>query len=167
MSRTWMVTMTFAGAPVEAALFDIEDRLPWEGSVAAVPRREQFTITAAIEASEFEKAELLVTAEMAGLAHIALGSQPRVLGIETLDLDEFEKRADEPTLPELVSTPEVAAMLDVSRQRVHQLLAGNKKFPQPILRLGSGPLWVAEAVSKFNLQWERKPGRPARTRVVA
>jgi len=69
-----------------------------------------------------------------------------------------------PALPELVGPSEAAAMLGVSRQRVHQLATEHRRFPPPLLRLASGPLWLADAVRAFAATWERKPGRPRGTR---
>lgn len=53
----------------------------------------------------------------------------RVTAVDVLEWEEFERRLDRPNYPDLVSVPEVARMLDVSRQRVHQLLAQNRSFP--------------------------------------
>ncbi len=156
---TWAVTMTLRGSPSESTLIELDENLPWEGSVSSIPTREQFAVTAMIEAPEYGKATDVVAPGILDLLSRA-GLHPDVIGVETLEQDEYDRRADEPTMPDLVSAPEVAQMLDISRQRVHQLLADNLRFPEPILRLGSGPLWVAAAINKFNSRWDRKPGRP-------
>jgi predicted DNA-binding transcriptional regulator AlpA len=55
---------------------------------------------------------------------------------------------------DLVSRVEIADMLGVSRQRLHQLL-GRDDFPQPIATLGIGKVWERQAVE----QWAREAGR--------
>ncbi|MGI8524145.1 MAG: helix-turn-helix transcriptional regulator [Nocardioides sp.] len=85
------------------------------------------------------------------------------VGVEVVDASTHERRADAPTLPRLVSAPEVAEMLGgVSRQRVHQLRA-HKSFPAPVFELKTGPIWDARAIERFARDWARKPGRPAKT----
>jgi hypothetical protein len=163
MSTSWAVTMTLRGSPSESTLVAMDEQLPWDGTVAAIPRRGHFTVTAMIEAPELEKAQRIATGDILNMVQTHIG-HPDVVGVETLELAEYDRRADEPTIPELVSAPEAARLLGVKRQRVHQLLTENPRFPQPLLRFGSGPLWAADAIRRFDEQWERKPGRPARDR---
>jgi predicted DNA-binding transcriptional regulator AlpA len=80
--------------------------------------------------------------------------------VEVVSADEQDRRLSESPMPEIWSTPEVATYLGVSRQRVHQLLADNPRFPAPLQRLGSGPIWLADSVRAFDAGWTRKPGRP-------
>lgn len=90
------------------------------------------------------------------VAHV-LDAEP--IGMEILRETEWRRRAEAPTMPELMSAAEIADELSVSRQRVHQLreLAG---FPAPLAELRGGAVWDATAVRKFAHEWERKPGRP-------
>lgn len=83
-----------------------------------------------------------------------------LLGAEVITEDEYERRAEEPTMPELVSAAEIADELGVSRQRVHQLrkLPG---FPAPLVELGGGAVYDAAAVRKFTASWARQVGNPA------
>jgi predicted DNA-binding transcriptional regulator AlpA len=61
---------------------------------------------------------------------------------------------------ELVSAIEVAEILGVSRQRVHQL-AADPHFPQPVADLGIGKVWLKESVLTWmRLRPEKKGGRP-------
>ena len=80
--------------------------------------------------------------------------------VEASRVDLLDRELASPALSELVGPIEAAAMLGVSRQRVHQLATQHRRFPAPLLRLGSGPLWPADAISTFAATWERKPGRP-------
>lgn len=78
--------------------------------------------------------------------------------------DLFERETDEPNYPDIVNAGETAAILGVSRQRVHQLLRENPGFPEPLYHLrGTGPLWSRPGIEKFAREWDRKPGRRPRS----
>lgn len=81
---------------------------------------------------------------------------------EAITVEEADRRLDTPTIPELVSGVEAAAILGVSRQRVHQLSAGHSMFPTPVARLASGSVWLRAGVEGFARRWPRKVGRPAK-----
>lgn len=85
------------------------------------------------------------------------------LAAETPELAELH--ALRPDVPELMAATDVAELLHISRQRVHQLHAEHPQFPAPFLRLGSGPVWTRPVIEHFAKVWARKPGRPARERV--
>jgi predicted DNA-binding transcriptional regulator AlpA len=55
---------------------------------------------------------------------------------------------------QLVSRVEIAQMLGVSRQRVHQLLT-RPDFPRPIADLGIGKVWERSAIEA----WAQRTGR--------
>lgn len=74
-----------------------------------------------------------------------------------------EAEAFKPDTPPLLSSPDVAEMLGVSRQRVHQLDRGHPQFPPPYARLGAGPIWTLPQIEHFAKIWDRRPGRRART----
>lgn len=67
-----------------------------------------------------------------------------------------------PDTPELLAAGDVAELLSVSRQRVHQLASDHPRFPAPYARLSSGPVWTRPAIEAFDRSWARRPGRPAR-----
>jgi hypothetical protein len=75
--------------------------------------------------------------------------------------DLAEREALEPDTPELLAATDVAELLGVSRQRVHQLSGERADFPAPCARLGSGPIWTRPAIEAFDRAWTRKAGRPA------
>lgn len=77
----------------------------------------------------------------------------------------YEAEAFRPDSPELLAAADVADVLGVSRQRVHQLAAEHSRFPAPYLRLGSGPIWARPAIDHFAAHWDRRPGRPSRRAV--
>lgn len=80
--------------------------------------------------------------------------------VETPELADLH--AFRPDTPELLASTDVAEVLGVSRQRVHQLAADHPDFPAPYARLGSGPIWTRPAIDRFAATWTRKPGRPAK-----
>ena len=61
--------------------------------------------------------------------------------------------------PDLVGTTEVAELLGVTRQRIHELRKAGR-FPEPMVELAAGPIWLRPAIESFDKQWERKVGRP-------
>lgn len=53
-----------------------------------------------------------------------------------------------------VGSAEIAAMFNVSRQRVYQLTS-RRDFPEPMVRLKAGAVWVTADV----VRWAREKGR--------
>ncbi len=70
-----------------------------------------------------------------------------------------ERSPDPDAFDNLRSTAEVAEILGVQRQRVHQLRA-NPLFPDPAWEPAAGPFWHKDDIEEFLAKWERKPGRP-------
>jgi len=54
----------------------------------------------------------------------------------------------------LVGAAEIGAMLGVSRQRVQQLIAGDD-FPEPLVTLAMGKIWLGHEVEA----WAKRHGR--------
>ena len=89
------------------------------------------------------------------------------LRVEATTVAALEGELERPSLPALVGTFEVAALLGVSRQRVSELSRAGH-FPTPLATLASGPVWMEAAIVRFAESWDRSPGRrptrePART----
>ncbi|MFI9812272.1 hypothetical protein [Saccharothrix variisporea] len=82
--------------------------------------------------------------------------------VRFMTLEAYEAEALRPDIPELVSAADAADILGISRQRVHQLMTSNVKFPAPVARVATGPLWTRAAIEWFDSVWERKAGRPAK-----
>ncbi|MGH9155956.1 MAG: DNA-binding protein [Acidimicrobiales bacterium] len=55
----------------------------------------------------------------------------------------------------LMGPTEAAAFLDISRQRLHQLITTDEDFPEPAAALARGPVWAKAAIE----YWARKAGR--------
>jgi len=58
----------------------------------------------------------------------------------------------------LVGITEIAAMIGVSRQRVHQLTSEDPTFPAPTAVLSAGGVWERQAIE----EWAERTGRPLR-----
>jgi len=80
--------------------------------------------------------------------------------MEIVDVDRRDTELAVSNLPELIGTTEVAELLGMSRQRLHELRKAGR-FPEPIVELAAGPIWLRSAVVAFEGPRERKPGRPA------
>lgn len=101
-------------------------------------------------------------------AKVGLPSWPTVR-LEAVDEDVLEAEQQITPMPELVGASEVADILGVTRQRVHQLNENSRRtrdFPHPLVQVRMGPLWDARAIRVFSDRWARRPGRP-RTRRAA
>lgn len=149
----WVVTLTYDLTANEDLMDAWAERLDEvDGSVAAVPGTG-ITVTLWEQCTDPIKASLIASDTAYEIVHAT------PVAVEVVTEDEHLRRADAPTLPEMVSGPEVAEMLHVSRQRVVQLRS-NQSFPAPLLELRTGPIWSRVAIEKFASEWERKPGRP-------
>jgi len=89
-----------------------------------------------------------------------------IVRAEAVLQDALDAQNARPTLPELVSVPEVAEILGVSPQRVRELAGANPRFPEAMYELRTGKLWLREAIDAFADRWERKPGRPRKQGTV-
>jgi len=149
----WAVTMTFDIEPLDPDTAEqLEDTLSDHDATIANLPGDGVTVTMYDSGDPIKAA---ATARDA--ASSLLGTEPVALTVE--DEERHINHASRPTLPRMMSAPEVAELLGVSRQRVHQLRA-TPTFPAPLYELRTGPIWDAAAIEHFATTWERKPGRP-------
>ena len=85
-----------------------------------------------------------------------------VVRAEAIEQDILDAEMDVPNFPNIVGSQEVARMLDVSRQRLHQLRATDR-FPKPMVDLAATPVWLRSAIEGFLERWPRKSGRPTKS----
>lgn len=158
MGSEWIIRISYPGVRTLDQLTQLEndfEATDIDVSVAAQPQIEQWTLTA----GSFAESGMALFHELQRyLVKFDIHDDP--LAIEFMTLAEYERRADEPTLPVLVGSSEVAEILGVSRQRVHQLRT-HPGFPSPLVEVAMGPLWDERAVEAFARDWARKPGRPS------
>lgn len=135
----------------------IEEQLGEDAFVAVVPAKDQITVTTHEMSTDPAKAL------SATIDRVSMYVSARLVDMQVMDEELYKRQADEPTLPELVSAPEVGAILGgISRQRVYQLQHESLGFPEPLYRLRTGSVWDRRAIERFERTWARKPGRPAR-----
>jgi len=85
-----------------------------------------------------------------------------VVGVEIQTIDDLTRSVRQPNFPELLGVAELAAVLNVSKQRASEL-ARLSDFPKPIVQLKSGPVWRKATVMRHAQYWSRRPGRPRET----
>ena len=86
----------------------------------------------------------------------------QVIEIEAMSWDEFDRRLDEPQVPELWSVTEAAQHLGVSNQRINQLVTAYPDALPAVVKLAGerGPrLWLADTWRRF-AETKRHTGRP-------
>ncbi|MGH3826626.1 MAG: hypothetical protein ACRDQX_05560 [Pseudonocardiaceae bacterium] len=157
----WIAQVTVATlAPLEeqhlVTLDEVVER--WDATVANRAEGPGFTMTLGLDERDAITAALTAVQFSTNLGEIATG---QVIGLRVWTTEQFETEALRPDFPPLASAAEAAEILGVSRQRVHQLAASNTRFPVPVARVGTGPLWTVPAIQHFARIWERRPGRPA------
>lgn len=144
---------------VRDAVDDFLDSLhDLHGSVAADATGWSATVT--VDAPTLEAASRAAVRDVVDRAGKAGLPTDPIVRVEVVREDIRDAELERPTMPDLVSGPEAAEMLAVSRQRLHQLAANHPDFPAPAYRLGVGMLWHRSAIERFASEWERRPGRP-------
>lgn len=160
----WCVTVEVAvdgDRPGEERLTCFLDELA-ELHGAVVGSEERWSATVTVDAASPDEARgRAVDAVLAGARRCGLPDAP-VVRIEVVREDVRDAELEQSTLPSLVSGPEAAEILQVSKQRVHQLAATHPEFPSPLYELAAGKLWTRGAIEAFGASWTRKPGRPPR-----
>ncbi|WP_369677227.1 DUF2188 domain-containing protein [Mycobacterium malmoense] len=126
---------------------------PFDTSAARVPGRGVDITMYAPAGSDLFEALYKLQAEVSAVVHAPL------IGLQAATEADYQRAAEAPTMPELMSAAEIADELEVSRQRVHQLRAV-VGFPAPLADLRGGAVWDAAAVRQFRDSWARRPGRP-------
>lgn len=94
---------------------------------------------------------------LAGALGLEIGFEPVEVSIRAARVVAGE--LVRPSMPELLGATEVGELLEVSRQRVHQLKTEHPDFPAPLVEVAMGPLWDERAITRFARDWNRRPGR--------
>lgn len=130
----------------------VRERLP-AAEVTADDTKGRTSITTPVEASTLRQAV------DGGMRQVREATGTPAVGLQVQT--EQDRQADllQPAVPELVSLTEIGRMLNVTKQRAGQL-AARPDFPQPVVRLASGPLYAKAAVGQFEKTWVRQTGRP-------
>jgi hypothetical protein len=155
MAGDWVVTLTYdVDDPSMETMDEWDEQLAeFDASIARIPGHG---MTVTVQAPEYLRLTDL-TEKVVGEVSYVLQKEP--IAAEFLDEFEYARRAEAPSMPELMSAAEIADLLGVTRQRVHQL-RDTKTFPAPLADLRGGAVWDAAAVRNFDREWTRTPGRP-------
>lgn len=156
----WNVYLEYAGEVDEESLFDALEPLEPHSPSASIGDRKfgvRLFMLAPDPAGAIQKAEAKV---MRSLRSKKLNGYV-LQKVEALTIEALASEAEVTNFPRLVGVAEVARMLDVTKQRVSQLMEGSQ-FPRPASILASTPVWLEHSIRAFKSSWDRKPGRPAR-----
>lgn len=156
----WNVYVEYAGEVDEDALFDALEPLESHSPSASIGE-DRFGVRLFVRAQDpataIQKAEGKVARS---LRSKKIDGYP-LRKAEALTVDALASESEITNFPRLVGVAEVAKMLDVTKQRVSQLMEG-ARFPRPAAVLASTPVWLEQSIKAFESSWDRKPGRPVR-----
>lgn len=160
---TWWSVLVEAQGPLGVTgaggdvLDDFLDALaPLHPSVGG--SQSSWTARVSVEAPDPVAAATVATGAVCSAAgSVGLPAWP-LSRVEAVDEDVLAVELEEPNLPDLLGATEAAALLGVSRQRLHQLRSDGR-FPSPLLELAGGPIWMRAAVEAFLESWDRRSGR--------
>jgi predicted DNA-binding transcriptional regulator AlpA len=147
---------------------DLADRLAARsGSVAGDERGWEARIS--VETGDgpdaaFEAVELGRNTILAAAVDVGIPMWP-VIRAEAVEEDTFHAQLEVSNFPDVLGTTEVAELLGITRQRLHQLRSAGR-FPEPIRDLAATPLWIRATVDSFVAGWDRTPGRPSWTHEI-
>lgn len=163
---TWSVRVELAPGEtpvVDEALDELTDRLAEFGAAVGVEEdghlAVQLTVEAGTRRAAFERGDKAVATALAGLI------DGEAVEVQVLTYAEFERRMEQPRVPELWGVSEAAEFLGVTNPRIDQLV---KEYPErlPMLTKLAGKqgarIWLKSTWVRFGATWERKRGRPAK-----
>jgi hypothetical protein len=163
----WIVQVTLATKhPITERMLDAMANLgePRDITVAARADEPGMVFTVEVSADQVNlvpRWAFAIAAEAGGYGTPAAPTL-RLVDLRAVTPEIYEAEALRPDTPEMLAATDVAEVLKVSRQRVHQLHSERADFPAPYARLGSGPIWTRPAIEAFDRTWTRRPGRPAK-----
>jgi predicted DNA-binding transcriptional regulator AlpA len=139
----------------------IDELMDFLEDLSAVPTGDDtsWSVQVTVQAPDAKHAAIRAVDAVNGVAaKVGLPAWPLVK-VEIVRADVFDASLTRPQIPDLVGTHEVASMLGVSRQRLHQLRAA-ERFPQPTVTLAATPVWLRSTITSHLEQWDRRSGRP-------
>lgn len=173
-TRRWLVTVECRRPREGAALIPGDPRLTDALAAALAPyggivsiSSDMWAACITVETSAVDKSQAIVEAMQfaaATVSEAARSSQVPQWGPDRVEIlnstggTEYQGPSAG-GLYDFVGGAEVAAMLGISRQRLHQLRQEGR-FPDPTFVLGTTPVWLRTAIQAFQAGWLRQPGRP-------
>jgi hypothetical protein len=131
---------------------------PYHASVSGTERSWAARIS--VEAAGAADGAALGVALVILLAKQAELPEWPIVRAEAVREDVFVEDLAQPQLPDLVSAPEAAELLQVPVERLAQLAAGHRDFPPPAYELAAATLWLRPAIVTFSERWDRERGTP-------
>jgi predicted DNA-binding transcriptional regulator AlpA len=156
----YAVTITSGGGRQAVELDALADTLPTDAALSIDAATRKISATFSVVADSVYDATALGGRRLVRAMRAAGMKDFTHTEVHAMDWESYERQLEAGSFPDIVSAPEVAEILGVSRQRVHQLLNDHATFPPPIVRVGSGPLWLRATIEAYDRSWVRKPGRP-------
>lgn len=150
--------LDYGGGPNDAELDNLVDALA-EHHAAISTEHDKPNYPVRMSATITLEAGSLRQAVAAALQTVEAAAGHKACGLEVLATHEYDHRAAEPSIPELVGYAEIAELAGVSRQRAAQL-ADIEGFPPAVVQVKAGPLRVRRQVEAWLANWQRKSGRP-------
>lgn len=158
-SDAWVIVATYVGLLTSDQAETIGECLSRHDGMAANLPPDRFTVSIY---QDGHGPEMVAPAIALINKSVAASAAPTdgLCAIEVVTEAELEHRTEQPNYPDLVSAGEAAEILNVKRQRVHQLAAQGRGFPEPLYELAVGKLWETSAIEAFAKQRNKTPGRP-------
>lgn len=87
------------------------------------------------------------------------------LSVEVVTDADLAEQLERPRVPELVDTTGAREILQVRTQQQMYELEQRNDFPAPVAIVSGGRrIYTVASIKAFGERWERKPGRPPKTR---
>jgi hypothetical protein len=164
----WHIEVEIAcTAPVDDATLDglLAALAPWHAGAISLPPgpENRWLTTITVEADSAPGAVTALTGILVDVWAKVPAAEGPIVGLEVCDDTTFANRENARRVPQLVGAAEVARLLGVSKQRLHQILSGEDRDPsppKPVARLAGGSVWRKADWSLFLDTWPRRSGRP-------
>lgn len=85
----------------------------------------------------------------------------RILSLRACADEVVAAELAHPDVPPLASAADVAQFLGLTRQRVQHLHGTDPRFPAPVARVATGPLWTVAAIRGYRRGRAAGDGEPA------
>ncbi|MGH3913598.1 MAG: hypothetical protein ACRDTC_09325 [Pseudonocardiaceae bacterium] len=142
--------------PTEQRLIELDDAAgKHDATVSRWAAGPGYTLTMNVQADDVTNAML----ESRRITQRLSVDPLTVVDLRVTTPERFEAETLRPDFPPLASAADAAEILGVSRQRVHQLAASHTRFPAPVARVATGPLWTVPAIEHFARVRGQRPGR--------
>ena len=149
----WAVTLSFRVNLDEKSLSALAHQLQKEANASLADLPGHIEVTACEPGPDELRAASSVKKRVADLV-------PGDVCAVKIALQDEDAPNGEFTLPQVVSSPDAAAILGISRQRLHQI-RGNPDFPPPLFQLPTGPIWGRDAIERYGATRQGRRHDPA------